>query len=69
MIRVDIPPQEYANPIKKSLTDFEVPESTELVIFGIAVSSIVTVPSHILYDGILTSQIVSHIPLINVNLP
>ena len=69
VIRIEIPPQEYVNSFKKSFTDFELPESTELVLFGIGLSSILTVPSQVLYDGILASQVVSHIPILNVNLP
>jgi hypothetical protein len=44
-------------------------EATELLFFGVGISSILAVPSQLLYDGILAAQIVSHIPLNNVNLP
>ena len=37
--------------------------------FGIAVSRVIGVPSEIVYDGILSVQIISHMPLNSVNFP
>ena len=49
--------------------DFDLVEVTEALLFGIGLSSVLAVPSQVLYDSILSSQIISHIPLNNVNLP
>ena len=44
-------------------------DATILLLVGIGLSIILRVPSHIFFNGILAVQIISHIPLNNVNLP
>ena len=43
--------------------------ATDVLIASMVLSSILAMPSHLLYNGILAIQIVSHIPLNNINLP
>jgi hypothetical protein len=40
-----------------------------VLFFGVGLSSLLAVPSQVLYDGILAVQVISHLPLNNVNLP
>ena len=42
---------------------------TDALVLGVCFSSFISVPSQVLYDGILALQIISHIPLNNFNLP
>jgi hypothetical protein len=44
-------------------------DATILLLVGFGLSIILRVPSHIFLNGILAVQIISHIPLNNVNLP
>ena len=44
-------------------------EATDALVIGVGFSSFISVPSQVLYDGLLAVQIISHIPLNNVNLP
>ena len=43
--------------------------ATSALMVGIAVSNFINVPSEIVYDGILSIQIISHMPLNSVNFP
>ena len=63
VIKFDLPPQ-----ILKEETEQDL-DVTGLLLLGIAVSVLIGVPSEIVYDGILSAQIISHMPLNNVNLP
>ena len=69
ILRVEIPPQLDADTFEHKFVNYDEMEATELLFFGVGLSSILAVPSQLLYDGILAAQIVSHIPLNNVNLP
>ena len=69
VIRLEIPPQKSVEGLEQKLVDIDVVQATEVLLFGIGLSSVLAVPSQVLYDSILSSQIISHIPLNNVNLP
>ena len=63
VIKFDLPPQIFKEETEQEL------DATGLLLLGIAVSVCIGVPSEIIYDGILSAQIISHMPLSNVNFP
>ena len=73
ILRVEIPPQQRPGAegdIASRLINYEdAEEATDVLFFGVGLSSLLAVPSQVLYDGILAVQVVSHLPLNNVNLP
>jgi hypothetical protein len=44
-------------------------EATDALVVGIGISSLLAVPSQVLYNGLLALQVISHMPLNNVNFP
>ena len=72
VLRVEIPPQRPtgANGERTTLLKYEDADSaTDILFLGIGMSSLLSMPSQVLYDGIIAVQIISHIPLNNINLP
>ena len=53
VIRLEIPPQKSVQGLEQKLVDFDVVQATEVLLFGIGLSSVLAVPSQVLYDSIL----------------
>jgi hypothetical protein len=72
ILRVELPPQIEAGDeaaARKELNFGGEDEATDALVLGVGFSSFLSVPSQVLYDGLLAVQVVSHMPLNNVNFP
>ena len=65
VLKVDLPPQIST----EEEAELEKNDATLVLISAILLSILIGVPSEVIYDGILFAQIISHMPLNNVNFP
>ena len=69
---IELPPQEIAKEgtfLSNAQKSIDTRRTTDILMLCIAISTLLAIPSQVLYNGILVVQILSHIPLNNINLP
>ena len=74
VVRVELPPQLEVIDVdgeEAKVTFYQGSEdaATDSLIISLGVARFLSIPSEILYNGLLSVQVVSHMPLLNVNFP